>query len=251
MCPDVWVLVRAHRPACPIGAMETTSRANAAGETCSESLALRPITGRKARSGPEVEADLALFQLQTGVEGPSGLRLEALEHRAHAPTEQRLRHAGADPLAGDRLPDGELAPAPPAAAAVRLLLFDDLRAAQGAGAEPARGRRGRLFALRGVCTRTRRPLAWAVARPRAFAHALPSLARRRPLRPASRDRDLGERARIRQAEDHLSWIAERHGPEQDPPLQKLPDLLVPQPVAPVFPPEHERAALIPAGAAEP
>src|SRR5262245_28034632 len=77
-------------------------------------------------SGPEVEADLALFQLQTGVEGPSRLRLEALEHRAHAPTEQRLRRAWADPLAGDRLPDGKLAPAPPAAAAVRLLLLDDL-----------------------------------------------------------------------------------------------------------------------------
>ena len=58
----------------------------ARGVTCSESLALRPITERKAMSGPEVEADLALFQLQTGVEGSSGLRLEALEHRAHAPT---------------------------------------------------------------------------------------------------------------------------------------------------------------------
>ena len=44
----------------------------ARGVTCSESLALRPITGRKAMSGPEVEADLALFQLQTGVEGRDG-----------------------------------------------------------------------------------------------------------------------------------------------------------------------------------
>src|SRR5262249_12165955 len=182
--------------------------AAAAGETCSESLALRPITGRKATSGPEVEADLTLFQLQTVVEGPSGLRLEALEHRAHAPAEQRLRRAGADPLAGDRLPDGELAPAPPAAAAVRLLLFDDLRAAQGAGAEAARWVRRSLFTLPVVCTRTRRPLALAAARPRAFAHALPSLARRRPLRPANRDRDLAERARIRQAEDHLARIPE-------------------------------------------
>src|SRR5262249_56776119 len=119
-------------------------------------------------SGPEVEADLALFQLQTGVEGPPGLRLESFEHRAHAPPEQRLRRAGADPLAGDRLPDGELAPAPPASAAVRLLLFDDLRAAQGAGAEPARRLRGVLFALGGVCTDTPRQLPCAGAWPRAF-----------------------------------------------------------------------------------
>src|SRR5262249_934071 len=202
------------------------SRANAAGETCSESLALRPITGRKAMSGPEVEADLALFQLQTGVEGPSGLRLEALEHRAHAPTEQCLRRTGADPLAGDRHPDGKLAPAPPAAAAVRLLLFDDLRSAQGAGAELARGLRGGLFALRGVCTDTPRQLAWAGAWPRAVAHPLASLAPCRPLRPANRDRALGEGPRIRQAEDHLARIPEGHGPEQDAPLQELPDLLV-------------------------
>src|SRR5262249_30780632 len=135
--------------------------AAAAGETCSESLTLRPITGRKAMSGPEVEADLALFQLQPGVEGPSGLRLEALEHRAHAPTEQRPPRAGADLLAGDRLPDGDLAAAPPAAAAVRLLLLDDLRAAQGAGAELAGGLGGGLFAIRGVWTDTPRQLAWA------------------------------------------------------------------------------------------
>src|SRR5262249_60263472 len=107
-------------------------------------------------SGPEVEADLALFQLQTGVEGPPGLRLEALEHRAHAPPEQRLRRAGADPLAGDRLPDGKLAPAPPAAAAVRLLLLNDFGAAQGAGAELARGLHAGLFGLRRACTDTPR-----------------------------------------------------------------------------------------------
>src|SRR5205823_4025749 len=84
--------------------------------------------GREAMSGPEVEADLALVQLQTSVEGPAGPRLEALEHLASAATKERLRRAGADALAGDRLPDGELAPVPPAAAAVRLLLLGDLGA---------------------------------------------------------------------------------------------------------------------------
>src|SRR5262249_20671852 len=103
---------------------------HARGVTCSERLAPPPLTGRKAMSGPAVEGALALPRLKGGVEGPSGLRLDALEPGAHAPTEQRLRRAGADPLAGDRLPDGELAPAPPAAAAVRLLLLDDLSAAQ-------------------------------------------------------------------------------------------------------------------------
>src|SRR5262249_61062831 len=125
------------------------------------------------------------------------------------------------PLAGDRLPDGKLAPAPPAAAAVRLLLLDDLRSAQRAGPELARGLRGRLFALRGVCTDTPRQLAWAGAWPRAFAHPLASLAPRRPLRPANRDRDLGERAPIRQAGDHLARIPEGQGPAQHAPPQQF------------------------------
>ena len=52
-------------------------------------------------------------------------------------------------------------------------------------------------------------------------------------------------------EDHLARTRDRHGPEQHAPLQELADLVVPERVALVLPPEHERAAFPPAGAAEP
>src|SRR5512135_318609 len=106
---------------------------------------MRNLTGRATVSGPEIEADLAMVQLQPRLERPPGLGLEALELRAAALTQERLGRAGTDPLAGDRLPDGELAPAPPSAAAVGPLPLGDLRAAEGTGAEHARGRPGRAF----------------------------------------------------------------------------------------------------------
>src|SRR5262249_52103828 len=84
---------------------------------------------------PEVEANRALLELESGLEGPPRPRREALEQRALAPPEERPRGAGADRLAGDLLPDRELAPVPPAAAAVGPRLLDDLRPAERAGAE--------------------------------------------------------------------------------------------------------------------
>src|SRR5262249_32816321 len=88
------------------------------------------------------------------------------------------------------------------------------------------------------------------ARLRAAFRRLPASAAWWFLRPPLGDRDLGERARIRQAEDHLSSIPKRQRSEQDTPLQELPDRVVPERLAAVFPPENERAAVTPAGAAK-
>src|SRR3954471_19565300 len=61
----------------------------------------------RGRSGPEVEPDLATFELQARLERPARLRLEPLEQRAPAGADQGLRRPDADGLAGDLLPDHE------------------------------------------------------------------------------------------------------------------------------------------------
>ena len=88
----------------------------------------------------EVEADLAPFQLQSSIERLAGFRSKALEQRALTLLQQRLGRPDADRLAGDRLPDGELAALLPAAASVRLRLIDDVGAAQRATAQCRRMR---------------------------------------------------------------------------------------------------------------
>src|SRR5262249_41992223 len=139
---------------------------------------------RKSFSGPEVKADLSLLQLQTRVEGAPRPGLEALQHRAPAAAQERLGRAGADPLAGDGLPDPELAAGPPRATAVGLLLLEDLGVAERTGTEPARGLLRGLFTPGRACTVTRASRSRACARLRATARWLGSLGPRRPLRPA-------------------------------------------------------------------
>jgi hypothetical protein len=91
----------------------------------------------------------------------------------------------------------------------------------------------------------------AGARLRAAFRRLPSSAPWRLLRPPFGDRDLGERARIGEAQDHLSSIRKGQRSEEDTPLEELPNCVVPERLAAVFPPEYERAAVTPAGAAKP
>ncbi len=94
----------------------------------------RPQAGSLS-CGSEVEADLARLQLKSRLERFAGLRLESLEHRGPALSQECLRGADADPLAGDRLPDRELATLPPAAATIRFLLLHDLGLAERARAQ--------------------------------------------------------------------------------------------------------------------
>src|SRR5271157_4551852 len=88
------------------------------------------------RSGAEVETDLAPLQSQTRLKKLTGLRHEALEHRAATLFQERLGRARCDSLAGDGLPDRKPAATLPAAAAVALRLIQDLRTAEGGNDSP-------------------------------------------------------------------------------------------------------------------
>ena len=165
---------------------------------------------------------------------------------------QRLGRAHADLLAGDRLPDRELAAPPPAAAAVGLLLLDDLGLAEGTRAERDGGETRRPCAVRGCCRARRVPLhagpspAPSARRPVDVAPSRPAAAGRRSGRgsrsgrrspsgggpPRPRPRSSAGRSRTRRWRSSRTWSS-------------------PERLAPVLPPEHERAALPPAGAAEP
>ena len=79
----------------------------------------------------ELEAHLAAIQLESRVEAVAGLGSEAAEQGGPPLLEQGLGRADADRLAGDRLPDRELAALLPAAASERLRLLDHVGAAQG------------------------------------------------------------------------------------------------------------------------
>src|SRR4051794_28177629 len=63
---------------------------------------------------PEVEPDLARFELQPGVECLAGLRFEPLDDRGLSVLQERPGDLDPDPLARDRLPDCELASLLPA-----------------------------------------------------------------------------------------------------------------------------------------
>src|SRR5271157_866531 len=115
------------------------------------------------RSGAEVETDLAPLQSQTRLKRLTGLRLEALEHRAATLFQELLVRARRDSLAGDGLPDRKLAATLPAAAAITLGLIQDLRAVEGAWAQHDRSEARRpssgssLFGLTGGLFASLRP----------------------------------------------------------------------------------------------
>src|SRR5271157_2959633 len=121
------------------------------------------------RSGAEVETNLAPLQSQTRLKRLTGLRQEALEHRAATLFQERLGRARRDSLAGDGLPDRKLAATLPAAAAVALCLIQDLRAAEGAWAQRDRSEARRPSSGPSLCGHARG--LFAPLRPRPCPHA--------------------------------------------------------------------------------
>src|SRR5437660_290465 len=91
------------------------------------------------RSRAELETDLTVLQPQTRLKRLTRLRREALQHLAATLFQERLGRARRNSLAGDGLPDCELAPALPATASVALRLIQDFRAAERTSAQRDRG----------------------------------------------------------------------------------------------------------------
>jgi hypothetical protein len=188
------------------------------------------------RSGAELESNLAPFQSQARLKPLTGLRREALQHLAATLFQERLGRARRNSLAGNSLPDRELAPTLPAAAAVAFRLIQDLRAAQGAWAQRDH-------------TEARRPSSsgpsfvgltggfFTLLRPRPPARCLLSCRPCPPSLPPDRNWDLGQLAAVEQLEDDLARLPEHEGAEQNASLQKLSDLVVPQHEALVFTPQ--------------
>ena len=164
-----------------------------------------------------------------------------------------LGRADADLLAGDRLPDREPAALPSSRCSRRTSPARRPRTRRGdkgrarPAAKPVGRSRGGAAAGRAGCRFLRRAVRGAFRPP---AGGRPAFAAGRLGPPVGTGISVTspESVRWRITSPAPSIVS---GPEQDAPLQELADLLVPERAALVLPPEDERAALPPAGAAEP
>jgi hypothetical protein len=155
---------------------------------------------RRMRSGAEVETNLTALQSQTRLKRLTRLRREAREHLPATLLQKRLGRARRDSLAGDGLPDRELAAALPAAAAVAFRLIQDFRAVDRTSAQRDWGEARRpsssgprLVGVTGgffTLQRRRAPAGWPLS-------CLPCP----PLLPLDWNRDLGQLTAVEQLED--------------------------------------------------